>query len=329
MQNVYAVRLYRRKEPQDVVQEENPFMDQELLGTLSLSHFHCFLAVAESGTMSLAAESLGISQPTVSQRIAYLERVLGIKLFERAKGRCHLSAAGAYFLEKCAASMEALSELTVELKARFAEQRNCRLRVGFSNGSESSTISFFKSLLHQTVPGCQIETVIHDRLSLNDKILSGELDLALMIDTEHLLPNKKLNYRTMRLVTVSCLVHRNSPLAQKAAISWEDLNGYTLYWPTALKNTAHTKDLLALIKRKGIELNVQYCDVDFFTIRRYLVLKNSVTFTYTERMDDSNFKLLPMDELAYPFSIIWRTEHTELLRPFVEKAMADYKKVHN
>jgi DNA-binding transcriptional LysR family regulator len=50
-------------------------------------HFQAFHAVMQKGTVTAAAEHLGVSQPAISNLLAQLERQTKIRLFERAKGR--------------------------------------------------------------------------------------------------------------------------------------------------------------------------------------------------------------------------------------------------
>ena len=50
---------------------------------MTIRHLKIFTEVADAGSMSLAAKRLHISQPSVSQAVAELERYYGIKLFER------------------------------------------------------------------------------------------------------------------------------------------------------------------------------------------------------------------------------------------------------
>lgn len=56
-----------------------------------------FMAVASEGSFTKAASVLGVSQPAVSQNIADLERMTGVKLFERLRGEVIMTQAGTVF----------------------------------------------------------------------------------------------------------------------------------------------------------------------------------------------------------------------------------------
>ena len=60
-----------------------------------------FLAVAEHGTLTKAADHLHIAQPSLSQAIARMEQQLGLPLFHRVGRRIVLSEAGRELLEPC------------------------------------------------------------------------------------------------------------------------------------------------------------------------------------------------------------------------------------
>ena len=61
---------------------------------MDISNYASFIAVAEHGTFSKAAETLYITQPAVSKRIALLEEQLGSQLFDRIGKKIKLNAAG-------------------------------------------------------------------------------------------------------------------------------------------------------------------------------------------------------------------------------------------
>lgn len=56
-----------------------------------------FMAVTDEGSFTKAAARLGVSQPAVSQNISELERITGVRLFERLRGEVRLTEAGDIF----------------------------------------------------------------------------------------------------------------------------------------------------------------------------------------------------------------------------------------
>lgn len=61
---------------------------------VNLRHIEIFHAVMTTGNLTEAAQMLHTSQPTVSRELARFEKVLGLKLFERTRGRLHPTVQG-------------------------------------------------------------------------------------------------------------------------------------------------------------------------------------------------------------------------------------------
>ncbi|MGH8419876.1 MAG: LysR substrate-binding domain-containing protein [Pseudomonas sp.] len=98
---------------------------------MELRHLRYFIAVAEELHFGRAAESLGISQPPLSQQIQALENELGARLFERTNRRVELSEAGRLFLDEARlvlAQVEKASD--VARRAQLGELGE--LKIGFT-----------------------------------------------------------------------------------------------------------------------------------------------------------------------------------------------------
>ena len=79
-----------------------------------------FLAVAHEGGFTRAASVLGVTQPSVSQNIAELERQLGTKLFERQRTEVVLTPAGRIFKDYAYRILAAYAESS-QILARFPD----------------------------------------------------------------------------------------------------------------------------------------------------------------------------------------------------------------
>jgi DNA-binding transcriptional LysR family regulator len=86
----------------------------------------CFALVARRRSFSGAAAELGLSQPAVSQAVARLERVLGVRLLERTSREVRLSTAGRALLPHVDALLDRAEALTAEAR-RLADPPGIRL----------------------------------------------------------------------------------------------------------------------------------------------------------------------------------------------------------
>jgi len=73
--------------------------DTEAPQGLELRHLRYFVAVAEAGTFTHAAERLFIAQPTLSQQIRRLEEIVGTQLLHRRREGLQLTKAGTVLLD--------------------------------------------------------------------------------------------------------------------------------------------------------------------------------------------------------------------------------------
>ena len=97
--------------------------------TLDLKHLRYFLAVAEEGHITRAAEKLGMRQPPLSQRIKEIERQLDVQLFRRKARGVDLTDAGRVFLDHVR-TMLAHYERALQSTRRAARGEQGELSIG-------------------------------------------------------------------------------------------------------------------------------------------------------------------------------------------------------
>src|SRR5438093_208262 len=90
---------------------------------LDIRHLRYFLAVAEAGNFSRAADRLGISQPSVSQQMRDLEAALRVPLFQRRGKRILLTPRGLIFQEHARAFLHQLENFFQELNSEPGQLR--------------------------------------------------------------------------------------------------------------------------------------------------------------------------------------------------------------
>ena len=101
---------------------------------MELRHIRYFLAVAEEGNFTRAAQQIGIGQPPLSQQIKDLETEIGARLFHRLPHGAELTDAGRAFRD-IAGQFPALAQQAVQAARRAARGEVGNLHVGFTGSA--------------------------------------------------------------------------------------------------------------------------------------------------------------------------------------------------
>src|SRR3954447_13769666 len=98
---------------------------------LDLRLVRYFVAVAQAGNVTRAAERLHLSQPALSAAVKQLEQQLGVELLERSGHGFALTAAGELLLERGGELLERAGTVADEVRGRDGAPA-ARLRIGLS-----------------------------------------------------------------------------------------------------------------------------------------------------------------------------------------------------
>lgn len=147
---------------------------------MDLRQLRYFLAVADAGHITRAAEQLGIQQPPLSQQVRALEARLGLTLFERHARGVALTAAGRLLQAEARRLVEQADALQRRM-AQVAAGRQGPLRLGFT--SSAAAHAFLPRVLRacrQQYPGIKLELAEFNAAELTEAILAARLDCGFL-----------------------------------------------------------------------------------------------------------------------------------------------------
>ena len=179
-----------------------------------------YLAVIREGTISAAADSLHVAQPSLSRQMKDLEEELGVTLFERGNRRITLTEEG-QILRRRAEELVRLMQLTQEEISRVKHRLTGSIRIG---AGESQAFRYFAeaaTTLLKEHPDVQLHITSGDTQDLMDELDNGLIDFALIFtEFDH------ERFRSIQLPAADrfgVLMRRNDPMASKAEIRMAEL----------------------------------------------------------------------------------------------------------
>jgi LysR family hca operon transcriptional activator len=189
---------------------------------MELRHLRYFVAVAEEGSLTVAAQKrLHTAQPSLSRQIRDLELELGVQLLIRGPRGIELTASGRVFLDHARIALLQV-EAATEAARRAAQPARTSFAMGFLTGYEMDWLPAVMGILRAELPG--IEVVIHsqDSPDLAAGLIRGKIDLAF------LRPEKQasgLKFRPLRKDPLLVVMPRDHALAARTSIRPQDLAG--------------------------------------------------------------------------------------------------------
>ncbi|MBA3939442.1 MAG: LysR family transcriptional regulator [Planctomycetes bacterium] len=141
------------------------------------------LAIAEHGSLSAAARSRGLTQPSITRQIQDLERQLKAVLVERTPQGAHLTPAGEILAEGAREVLSNLALLPERVRSLHGEVSG-KVRLGTVDSIGIYVLPPLLSRFIQANPRIEVEVVCQSSPQLMAMILADELDVA-VCTTEH------------------------------------------------------------------------------------------------------------------------------------------------
>jgi LysR family hca operon transcriptional activator len=189
---------------------------------MELRHLRYFVAVAEAGNLTVAAErKLHTSQPSLSRQIRDLEDEVGAELLARRARGIELTPAGRAFLDHARLVLSQV-EAAAEAARRTAHPAKPCFTMGFLTGHELTWMPEALQILRDELPN--IDVMISSQYSplLADGLSKGKIDAA-VLRRERGAPD--LAFRLLIKEPLAVVLPRDHRLAALKSISPQDLAG--------------------------------------------------------------------------------------------------------
>ena len=189
---------------------------------MDLKSLRYFLAIAEEGSISAAAESLNLSQPNISRQMTLLEKELGAKLFERGSRRIVLTEEG-MLLRRRAVEILQLADTAVTEIGSAGKDVIGTVRIGCGETDAMRVVARAIRRFLETHPMVRFELHSGNAEDVSDLLERGLVDFGVLIE-----PTDKTRYDYLSFPTDirwGVLVRRDDPLARLYGVSPSDISG--------------------------------------------------------------------------------------------------------
>ncbi len=268
-----------------------------------------FVAVAQEGNVTRAAERLHISQPSLSAAIRQLEEQLGVQLLARSGRRIAITSAGELLLQRGRELLEHAEAVSDEVQGR-AGTTSGRLRLGLSPTARYGPAPELLAACATAAPAIMLYTSEETTGALLRDVATGRLDLAITFCAPP--PGDALQLTPLRNEPAVLHLPTDHPLALRSHVTMAELSGETILVSANQDSAGFTDRILSAFTDLGITprtRNDPYPDLGLQAVREHLGIVIYARSAFPDRLDGSAF--VPLDPpLLLPFHLAVRTGAT-------------------
>ncbi len=268
---------------------------------MTLDQLRYFEAVCKYGSVTEAAKTLNISQPSVSNALIKLENEFGSLLFTRENKKMLLTKEGTILLD-LAKELISNADNLVKTMSSLSETKELNLGVPPMFSSLILPI-IYKNFLARH-PDFKVNIVEDDRKGLMKKLDDNRINMAFL---PHSTPFED-KYKAKELTSLNnlCCVSKEHPLAKNKTVSVDDLKDEPLI---LFKNSFfQTERLLERFKQKGITPNLLLDTAQVSTVENLAASGLAVGFVFDFLLKSTpDLVGIPLDPpLQAKVSLVWK-----------------------
>jgi DNA-binding transcriptional LysR family regulator len=220
----------------------------------TLRQLQYFIAVAEEGTVSGAAQSLSISQSAVTDAIKELESDLGVTLFERHRRGLSITHKGHQFYRHATRILGDVQDARRSFAADEPAAPPSHLSLGVTSLVAGYVLSDLLARFRRAYPGVDVSAIEDNGDYLEHLLIGGELDVAVMV-ISNLRDRNALQAEIFETSPYRLWLPLGHRLAGAESIALGDIASEPLIMLTVDETEENTGKLLSAL---GTKLNVAF-----------------------------------------------------------------------
>ena len=245
-----------------------------------------FLAVAESGSFSTAAERLFLTQPAVSKRIAQLEQQLGTRLFDRVGRRIRLTEAGEALLPRARQVLLELEDMGRAI-SNLTGTVSGTLRIGTSHHIGLHRLPPVLRRFSREYPDVKLDIHFIDSEEAWEAVLHGDLEMGVVTLPPQ--PDPRLHSQAVWQDPLVFMAAPEHPLARLDRVTLETLTGYSAILPSPVTFTRRIVE--SLFEEQALTLNISMSTNYLETIHMMVSIGLGWSVLPETMLDDSVVRL--------------------------------------
>jgi DNA-binding transcriptional LysR family regulator len=245
-----------------------------------------FLAVAETGSFSTAAERLFLTQPAVSKRIAQLEQQLGTRLFDRVGRRIRLTEAGEALLPRARQVLLDLEDMSRAI-SNLTGTVSGTLRIGTSHHIGLHRLPPVLRRFSREYPDVKLDIHFIDSEEAWEAVLHGDLEMGVVTLPPQ--PDPRLHSQAVWQDPLVFMAAPEHPLARLDRVTLETLTGYSAILPSPVTFTRRIVE--SLFEEQALTLNISMSTNYLETIHMMVSIGLGWSVLPETMLDDSVVRL--------------------------------------
>ena len=265
-----------------------------------------FVEVAESGSFSRAGETLHLSQPAISKRIATLEQQLDRALFDRVGRNITLTDAGRTLLPYARRVLHDVEDGRRAL-SHLSDKVSGRLSIGTSHHIGLHRLPPVLREFTRQYPSVDLDIHFMDSEVACQSVLAGKLEIGIVT-----LPTQSLPSLEMRLIwpdPLTVVVAPEHPLAKKKRVALPELAKHPAVLPDEATYTHRI--VKAALQKHGVEPHIRLA-TNYLETLKMLVNIGLGWSVLPSSMLDSSIRAVNVSDLEMQrdLGVVWHERRT-------------------